>query len=884
LRPVEKTADHRRSRRYASRLDVELAQGSATQRCYSIDVSRHGIFLATERPPRERFLVRVVIQLPDGALFANAFVSRSVPPGSTHAPGVGLQFFAMPEMTRKRWDQYVSWLSGVAAPSDADAVASSFMVKLPDRTKLREFFDKVSRTTNIYMVTPVVRPVGSPVAVVLVHPETKLEFVLSGKIARVRLEAPKGVEIRLTPLTVGDIQAFDGFLGGDSPEEAWPAPPSGPVAAPPDPDLDPLMDFEGTASSRESGPVPTGAAASLHATLPRPSFPAEPVVRSGDVAPISADLPKAISVDIGGPEAEPDKVTAEQRFDWSVVSDDLVIDVDLSEIEGEDLAELRGEINVRITRPPTRVPTADLPEYVLDGASDLIPLPRPSQGSEPVIGGMNPPAGAIASLNASEPVIGGMNPPAGAIASLNASEPVIGGMNPPAGAIASLNASEPVIGGMNPPAGAIGLIPAPNSEPPPAPAPTEPTALYHRDAELPRELGALSDAVAAAAPMMGSGSGSVSEAIAPAGGFVPSPTHDRTTADLRHLPRARPLSRSEDAPTGSTRPSDPTLHSSGDVFRELTPPPQPRRLRSTADLDDEVLPIRSTPPVTSAPPEAGGSAPPVASATPEPVPTSTPPAVGGLEPAAEILAKASVDAVAAAPLSSATSTSTSVDAVEAAAPVATSAPLGEPSPPLALQLPPPATTRPDLAPAAALVRDEAPAEEEPLDEDAPSERARSESSLPAEPAEDPVDSEDEYPALDPIRALDLSCAHCGTSSKLKAGHPAPPLGLFASYRTYSCKKCRLFVSVLRLASSRTRGIVKRVLEASGGLDGPAPLSVAFDVADLAQPARCPDCTSMLRVTKQTDAIEAALDTGGTEPQTLSKVSCPRCHEYGVKLA
>jgi len=41
--------------------------------------------------------------------------------------------------------------------------------------------------------------------------------------------------------------------------------------------------------------------------------------------------------------------------------------------------------------------------------------------SGPVIGGMNPPAGAIASLNASGPVIGGMNPPAGAIASLNAS-------------------------------------------------------------------------------------------------------------------------------------------------------------------------------------------------------------------------------------------------------------------------------------------------------------------------------------------------------------------------------------------------------------------------------------------------------------------------------
>ncbi len=68
--------------------------------------------------------------------------------------------------------------------------------------------------------------------------------------------------------------------------------------------------------------------------------------------------------------------------------------------------------------------------------------------SRPVIGGMNPPAGAIASLNGSWPVIGGMNPPAGAIASLNASWPVVGGMNPPAGAIASLNASRPVVGAL----------------------------------------------------------------------------------------------------------------------------------------------------------------------------------------------------------------------------------------------------------------------------------------------------------------------------------------------------------------------------------------------------------------------------------------------------
>ncbi len=43
--------------------------------------------------------------------------------------------------------------------------------------------------------------------------------------------------------------------------------------------------------------------------------------------------------------------------------------------------------------------------------------------------------------DASGPVIGGVNPPAGAIASLYASGPVVGGVNPPAGAIASVYAS-----------------------------------------------------------------------------------------------------------------------------------------------------------------------------------------------------------------------------------------------------------------------------------------------------------------------------------------------------------------------------------------------------------------------------------------------------------
>ncbi len=122
-------------------------------------------------------------------------------------------------------------------------------------------------------------------------------------------------------------------------------------------------------------------------------------------------------------------------------------------------------------------------------------------GSGPVIGGMNPPAGAIASLNESGPVIGGMNPPAGAIASLNESGPVIGGMNPPAGAIASLNAFGPELLASYPLDRVRVLHVSGGSFS--QPSMTEAGQLFRRDthdSEVPREVFALLPAALAAAP------------------------------------------------------------------------------------------------------------------------------------------------------------------------------------------------------------------------------------------------------------------------------------------------------------------------------------------------------------------------------------------------
>src|SRR5687767_10234162 len=62
------------------------------------------------------------------------------------------------------------------------------------------------------MVTPLIRPIGTPVSVVLIHPISSEEFVLGGIISRVRTESPKGIEIQLDAISDDTRRAFAMFI------------------------------------------------------------------------------------------------------------------------------------------------------------------------------------------------------------------------------------------------------------------------------------------------------------------------------------------------------------------------------------------------------------------------------------------------------------------------------------------------------------------------------------------------------------------------------------------------------------------------------------------------------------------------------------------------
>jgi len=339
------------------------------------------VFLATETPPRERFLVRVTLHMDDGPLYANAFVSRRVAPtyGGQVQSGVGVQFFAMPERAKRRWDAFISSLAGAGMSSDGEERVASFLVKLPDVDKLREFFERALRMQSLYMVTEALRPVGSRVAVVMIHPQTEAEFVLAGQISRVRVERPRGLEVKIDHLPTYEHASFGRFLAGEDPLAATPLP----SLTLPDVDEEFALPGPETRFPRFPPELPP----ILRSSAPPPLNP----YRSSPPRGPTGDLMRAVSVDLGGPLIEEGvEIAIEDSFEWDEAGEDLVLDVDLSAIEGEDLSELRAERGLRMTSNLPRVTDpADTPAtYEDELPSELVDLASMMVGTnDPTVDG-----------------------------------------------------------------------------------------------------------------------------------------------------------------------------------------------------------------------------------------------------------------------------------------------------------------------------------------------------------------------------------------------------------------------------------------------------------------------------------------------------------------
>ena len=105
----------RKDQRYRARVPVTLLSRASDTAAVTEDVGYRGVFLRMEKPPAKMQLLRLRIALPDGSDIVVHGVGKHVVERSTanHGAGIGVEFFGMDGVSRKKWEAFVQATSRV---------------------------------------------------------------------------------------------------------------------------------------------------------------------------------------------------------------------------------------------------------------------------------------------------------------------------------------------------------------------------------------------------------------------------------------------------------------------------------------------------------------------------------------------------------------------------------------------------------------------------------------------------------------------------------------------------------------------------------------------------------------------------------------------------
>lgn len=364
------SANKRRSARLPCRIQVDVHTKDGARALMSHDISRHGLYLISADPMQERHVVRLTIHIPSGPFEATAWVTRSVPQ-PVHGPaGAGVQLFSLNAEAKERWDAFFraleSGLMNPQAPSQQPAPAAqnnvarrgqvdvgSFVLKFGSKEKLREFERHSIAAGGTFLVTPVLKPIGTRTQLIMVHPDTDEEFIIIGTVIRVHLQSPKGVEIHFHAVDDTLRSSFHRFIESGtnqsvSMNDAWTRVTTGMF-----PQKEVLEEIERyqqaererqarLASSAGASAPATPTDDSAHFQLAAPKGAPERGARieeafkdvppPADQAPSSSapqlndDSDDSLEVVLGIPE-----VGEAETFDWDDVSSELTIDLEIAD-------------------------------------------------------------------------------------------------------------------------------------------------------------------------------------------------------------------------------------------------------------------------------------------------------------------------------------------------------------------------------------------------------------------------------------------------------------------------------------------------------------------------------------------------------------------------
>jgi hypothetical protein len=214
--------ERRKFERLPVQLSIEVRSRGLGSVCQTADVSRHGLFLATPTPARERQLLILRIPLPDGGhpIDVMASVARSIPEDLAQEralkAGMGVNFFALTEDNKERWERFLASLRGeTPKPQAPGSNRPTFLLQPKDQERLRLFEAREFALGSMFLRTPVLRRVGESLRLILLHPVSDEEFPLLAQVVRVSDGSgaePKGMVLDFQTLEHPQRAAFHEFV------------------------------------------------------------------------------------------------------------------------------------------------------------------------------------------------------------------------------------------------------------------------------------------------------------------------------------------------------------------------------------------------------------------------------------------------------------------------------------------------------------------------------------------------------------------------------------------------------------------------------------------------------------------------------------------------
>ncbi len=226
------TGERRASKRYEFSLPATFRDGQKEIEGTVTSVGRHGVFIHTETPRRQGELFQLNLTVPslDGGEARNVRVMAVAAwairdPQASEAgrlPGMGVKFFMMAAEEKCKWDHFYLSLQRRDVPEqDWRRVICTLGGPMKFYVRPRDFlqlfrFQKHSMASGRYFLrSPLLVDEGKHVQVILIHPESKEEFPLTGKVMSLQADGPealRGMRIAWCNVLHSTHQDFQRFV------------------------------------------------------------------------------------------------------------------------------------------------------------------------------------------------------------------------------------------------------------------------------------------------------------------------------------------------------------------------------------------------------------------------------------------------------------------------------------------------------------------------------------------------------------------------------------------------------------------------------------------------------------------------------------------------